>query len=89
MTKDPLTGREQADLRIVSHSISKAMIPQIQGQPQIETDQASLDLGSVVPTTVLLDSSRLPEELRTRFTTAAVDSESPAMTQFGMNRGHR
>jgi hypothetical protein len=45
-------------------AISPLIIPQIQGQPPIETDQASLGLGSVVPTTALLDSSRLPESLR-------------------------
>jgi hypothetical protein len=49
--------------RLLQVGISKAIIPQIQGQPQIETDQASLGLGSVVPTTALLDSSRLPESL--------------------------
>ena len=37
--------------RLLQAGISKAIIPQIQGQPQIETDQASLGLGSVVPAT--------------------------------------
>jgi hypothetical protein len=34
-----LFGCKQTDVRVVSRPISKAVIPQIQGQPQIETDQ--------------------------------------------------
>ena len=41
-------GREQTDLRIVSHPISKAIIPQIQGQPQIGTPQESSGVNSDV-----------------------------------------
>ncbi len=35
-------GREKTDIRIVSHPSSKAIIPQIQEQPQIATNQAFL-----------------------------------------------
>jgi GxxExxY protein len=54
-------GREQTDLRIVSHPISKAIIPQIQGQPQIATDQESLSLRSEIPIADLQDPSSSPK----------------------------
>ena len=54
-------GREQTDLRIVSHPISKAIIPQIQGQPQIETDQESLSFRSGIPIADLQDPSSSPK----------------------------
>jgi GxxExxY protein len=54
-------GREQTDLRIVSHPISKAIVPQIQEQPQIETHQESFGPGAVVPIANLQDSSWFPE----------------------------
>ena len=54
-------GRDQTDLRIVSQPLSKAIIPQIQGQPQIGIQKESFSLGSAAPIVDLQDSFWLPE----------------------------